>query len=113
MRGLPGQRLHIRPIIEEWARATLEDDDSDVLRIPRAWQAVDDLGLVLVPLDGEPAITDFLLHVDVLRLPSAADQARRQVRLSRVRLSFRLIQRRSRPFTRDLELSPASTANRP
>lgn len=53
-----------RPTVEEWTRATLEKNATDVLRIPRAWLALQDLGLTLVPLDGAPPVDDFLLHVD-------------------------------------------------
>lgn len=54
----------IRPTVEEWTRATQETDATDVLRVPRAWKAVNDLGLTLVPLDDAPPVEVFFLHVD-------------------------------------------------
>ncbi|GLP65777.1 hypothetical protein TUSST3_23970 [Streptomyces sp. TUS-ST3] len=54
----------IRPTIEEWTQATLEREAPDVLRIPRAWEAVKDLGMTLVPLDGTAPIEDFLIPID-------------------------------------------------
>jgi hypothetical protein len=54
----------VRPTVEEWTQSTLEINGPDPLRIPRAWQAVKDLGLTLVSLDGGPHIEDFFLHVD-------------------------------------------------
>ncbi|MFF3911408.1 hypothetical protein ACFYZJ_36995 [Streptomyces sp. NPDC001848] len=54
----------IRPTFEEWTQATVERDAPDVLRIPRAWKGVKDLGMTLMPPDGTAPTDAFLLHVD-------------------------------------------------
>ncbi|MEV6311113.1 hypothetical protein AB0M10_21235 [Streptomyces sp. NPDC051840] len=50
-----------RPTVEAWTRAVDGDDEDEMIC---ALEAVDALGLSLVPVAGAEAIGDFLIHVE-------------------------------------------------
>ncbi|MFJ9584503.1 hypothetical protein [Streptomyces acidicola] len=53
----------LRPTVVAWTQV-VESNDSDELEVNEALEAIDALGLVLVPVAESEQIDDFLIHIE-------------------------------------------------